>query len=182
MNWRRWVIAIHRDVGYFLTGFVLIFATSGIALNHADHWNPNFIITRSEVAMNLPASPPETDRERVLAALQPLGLDGAYLSHDFPTPERFKIYLKDGSITGLLGRSEAELETIRRRPFFFESNTLHVSPSGWWRWTSDAFAAGLILLALTGLFMLRGRAGFLGRGKWFAAAGVALPLLAFLLV
>ncbi|MCZ7608369.1 MAG: PepSY-associated TM helix domain-containing protein [Planctomycetota bacterium] len=182
MNVRRAIIAVHRDLGYFFTGFIIIFSMSGIALNHIDHWNPNFVIERQPVALELPAEPQQVTREQVLRVLEPIGAQAAYLSHDFPSRNRVKIYLKDGSVTGLLGTGEGEYETIRRRPFFYESNSLHVSPAGWWRWASDGFALGLITLALTGLFMVRGRAGFAGRGKWLVAAGLVLPFTALLLL
>lgn len=182
MNVRRAIIAVHRDLGYFFTGFIIIFSISGIALNHVDHWNPNFVIERQPVTVELPAEQHAVSREQVLLVLEPIGAREDYLSHDFPTSSRIKIYLKDGSVTGQLGGGEGEYETIRRRPFFYESNSLHVSPGGWWRWASDAFALALITLALTGLFMVRGRAGFAGRGKWLVAAGLVLPFTAVLLL
>jgi len=33
----------------------------------------------------------------------------------------------------------------------------------------------LFLLALSGLFMIGGRKGLMGRGKWFVLAGVLVP-------
>jgi len=38
----------------------------------------------------------------------------------------------------------------------------------------------LLLLAVTGLFILKGRQGLGGRGKWFLAGGLLLPI-AFLI-
>ena len=118
----------------------------------------------------------------MLRVLEPLGAEASLLSFDFPTPRRIKIYLKDGSVTGLLGSGAAEYETIRRRPFLFEANSIHVHPRGWWLWFSDLFAAALIVLTLTGLFVLTGRQGLSGRGKWLVAAGIALPVAALLAV
>ena len=68
MNIRRWIIAIHRDVGYFFTGFIIIFATSGIALNHIDHWNPNFIIERRLVEIELPDASEKVTQEHIFIA------------------------------------------------------------------------------------------------------------------
>jgi hypothetical protein len=182
MSLRGLIIAAHRDVGYFLAGVVVIYAISGLALNHVDDWNPNFVVERSTVALNLPAARESITRDDVVRVLEPLGEEANFLSFDFPTPRRIKIYLKDGSVTGTLGSREGEYETIRRRPFFFESNSLHVHPRGWWLWFSDFFAAALILLTLTGLFVLQGRQGLKGRGKWLVAAGIALPVAALLAV
>ena len=41
-RWRAWLRAIHRDVGYLAVGFTIIYAVSGIAINHrGDSFNPD---------------------------------------------------------------------------------------------------------------------------------------------
>src|ERR1700733_7420235 len=44
-RWRAWLRAIHRDIGYLAVGFTVIYAASGIAMNHIDDWDPNFHAT-----------------------------------------------------------------------------------------------------------------------------------------
>ena len=39
---RAWLRAWHRDVGYLLVGLTVVYAVSGIAINHIDDWDPNF--------------------------------------------------------------------------------------------------------------------------------------------
>ena len=34
----------HRDIGYLIAGLTIIYALSGIALNHKNDWNPNYIL------------------------------------------------------------------------------------------------------------------------------------------
>ncbi len=41
-KWRKWNRAIHRDFGYLFFGMTIIYALSGIAINHLDDWNPNY--------------------------------------------------------------------------------------------------------------------------------------------
>jgi hypothetical protein len=41
-RWRGWLRAIHRDVGYLAVGLTLIYAMSGLAINHIQDWDPNF--------------------------------------------------------------------------------------------------------------------------------------------
>src|SRR5512144_1179662 len=41
-RWRAWLRAIHRDIGYLAVGFTVLYALSGIAMNHIDDWDPNF--------------------------------------------------------------------------------------------------------------------------------------------
>lgn len=53
-RWRKWLVGIHRDFGYFFAGTVLVFCLSGIALNHKEDWDPSFIIERREIEARLP--------------------------------------------------------------------------------------------------------------------------------
>ena len=46
---------------------------------------------------------------------------------------------------------------------------------------ADAYAILLLLLAVTGMFVLKGKKGLSGRGKWFVVAGLVLPVV-FLIV
>ena len=39
---RRWCRLLHRDLSYFFAGMVLIYALSGIAMNHRDTFNPDY--------------------------------------------------------------------------------------------------------------------------------------------
>jgi hypothetical protein len=56
-------------------------------------------------------------------------------------------------------------------------NSLHLNQAGRaWMWFSDVYAAALGFLAVTGLFVLRGKQGIKGRGAWLTAAGVLMPL------
>jgi len=70
----------------------------------------------------------------------------------------------------------------RERPVLREANYLHLNePKGVWTWFADVYGVLLGTLAITGLFVLRGRTGLAGRGKWLVLAGL-LPAIAFLLL
>ena len=81
MKWsssiRKWSRIIHRDLSFFFAGMVLIYAISGIVMNHRDTINPNFSITRKEykITENLPDKT-GMNKEKVLTLLQPLGETG----------------------------------------------------------------------------------------------------------
>jgi hypothetical protein len=56
-------------------------------------------------------------------------------------------------------------------------NFLHYNkPKKLWTWFSDIFAASLILLAISGMFMIQGRKGISGRGAWLISLGLIVPL------
>jgi len=69
-------------------------------------------------------------------------------------------------------------EAQRPRFFFRAANWLHLN-RGKKAWTSfaDAYAAALLFLALSGMFMLPGRKGLAGRGAVFVLLGAAIPIL-----
>src|SRR3954468_16598061 len=37
-----WVRALHRDFGFLVIGLTVIYAFSGLAVNHVADWDPNF--------------------------------------------------------------------------------------------------------------------------------------------
>jgi hypothetical protein len=180
-RWRLASRAIHRDLGYFFTGVVLIYGVSGLAVNHVDHWDPDFVVERREVPLPLPrerARVSARELERALGAIEGVG---SLQTFDFPTAGRVKVFLEEGTITSELGSGVGTYEAVRRRPVFYAVNRLHLKPGGWWLVFSDAFALGLIVVAVTGLVLARGRHGLGQRGKWLVAAGAIAPLAALLL-
>jgi uncharacterized membrane protein YhdT len=46
---------------------------------------------------------------------------------------------------------------------------------------SDVFALMLIIISITGLYILKGKYGFKRRGIWFFLAGLLLPVVAVVL-
>ena len=52
-----------------------------------------------------------------------------------------------------------------------------LASSRWWTVFSDVFLAGLIVIVLSGLVMMRGPKGLRGRGGVELIAGILIPLL-----
>jgi len=181
INWRRWNRVLHRDLGYFFFGVTLIYALSGIALNHMADWNPSYVITTKEVRWNSSASPPNIDKQTILAFLDEYGERDNYKKHYFPVPNRLKIFLKSGNIEINLISGTGFIEILKRRAIFYEVNFLHYNPKRLWTWFSDIYCVALILIAITGLFVLKGKKGITGRGAWLTGIGLLVPI-AFLIL
>ncbi len=176
MKWRKLNRAVHRDLGYFFFGMCIIYGLSGIALNHRHHWNPNYIITQKTFSLALPDHEITDNKELSMHYLEQIDRGDEFRT-SLMSGENIRIFIKDGSVTVRLADGQANLESIRRRPVFREVNFLHYNtPRRLWTWFSDLFAGGLIVLAFTGLFILRGRNGITRRGAVVAGAGIIIPL------
>jgi hypothetical protein len=70
-----------------------------------------------------------------------------------------------------------QLKTLATRLVLFEVNSLHLNNlKGLWTWVADLFAIALMVLAITGVTMMKGDRGIGGRGKYFIAAGLTVPV------
>ena len=164
---RKWSRPVHRDLSFFFSGVLLIYAVSGFMLNHKRDFNSDYSVRRTELvfAQEIPRAEQEWTRARAEELLLRVGEEGNYLKHYFPEPDRLKVFIRGGSsLTVDLASGHAVYESIRKRPVLSSLNRLHYNPSRWWTVFSDVFLAGLIVIVLSGLVMMRGPKGLRGRG------------------
>jgi hypothetical protein len=183
MNLYRLNRVLHRDFGYFFFGMTIIYAVSGIALNHRHTWNSNYLIRQETVTLTLPAidSAAIPDKTYTLSLLDQISGDLQYKTH-VASADNLKVFVDGGSVTVNLSTGEGKIETLKKRPIFNEFNFLHYNkPGKLWTWFSDIYCVGLLLLAITGLFIIKGKNGIKGRGAWMTAIGLIIPLILFLM-
>jgi len=179
MNWRKVNRWIHRELGFLFFGMSIIYGISGIALNHgvARHWNPGIVSRSESFSYNSALTKAKVSREVIEDILEITGEKKNYKQYYFPSSEYLMIYLKGGHINVHLPSGEISLTRVRNRPVFMEMNYLHYNkPKKLWTWFSDLFAFGLILIAISGLFLVKGKKGITGRGGILTLIGVLLPL------
>lgn len=176
MNISKTNRVVHRDFGYFFVFITLVYAISGIALNHFNDWNSDYYVAKKKVNLNLPTDQKLINNKLVLSELKKIEEDRDFLMADFPSKTKVKIYFKSGELIYDLEKQEGELERVQKRYVFFIMNYMHRNPGGFWVWFSDIFAAALIIISISGLFILRGKKGFLGRGKWIVSAGIIITI------
>lgn len=177
MKWRKWNRLIHRDLGYLVVGMTIIYSLSGIALNHLKHWNPNYSVNRKEFRLEKELTQESIQQETVLEILRRFNEAENFKKYYFPNPQYLKIFIHSGTVDINLVTGAGIYEKLSRRPVFYHVNFLHYNPQIWWTWFSDIFSVALILVAITGLFILRGKKGITGRGAWLTAIGIIVPLL-----
>ncbi len=182
MHWRKINRILHRDIGYLFFGMSIIYGISGIALNHIDHWDPSYAIRNETIAIDPDLAAIPVNKEEAMEILDHLDVDNRYKSHYYPSDNIIKIFVKGGSVTLYTLTGDGLIETISRRPVFFEFNYLHYNNPGFlWTYFADLYGGGLVIMALTGLFMIQGKKGLSGRGKWYVAAGIVIPAIFLLL-
>jgi len=180
VRWRRLIIAVHRDVGYLVAGLTVMYAVSGVAVNHVADWNPNYIIETVEHQVGDIAE--GSTSGMTSSVLERLGIRDEPTSAIRMGPGELRIFFEGRTLKVTLPGGRVLDETVRRRPVLFELNFLHLNHGkGSWTAVADVYALALLTLALTGIFIIPGRKGLGGRGRWLLLAGVLLPVV-YLLV
>jgi len=178
-NWRKWNTVVHRDLGYLCFGLTLIYAVSGVAVNHIDTWNPNYVFERERTNIGPIVTGEDVTDSDVIAILTRLGEKRPYRSFFQKSRDDVDIFFREGSATSVhLRTGDVRQERARPRPVLYPMNFLHLNhPKKIWTWMADLYAVSLALLAITGLFVLKGKKGITGRGAWLTVAGIVIPVL-----
>ena len=174
--WRPLVRTLHRDAGYLAVGLTLVYAISGLAVNHLADWDPNFQNFKAvhEVGKPLPG---DTDAA-VRAALDTVGVHAQPTQVHRWAPDQLEIVVGERRINANPETGRIVEEGRKPRVFVRLANWLHLNRGKKaWVYFADLFAVGLLFLALSGIFMLPGKNGIRGRGVVLVAIGVAIPLL-----
>lgn len=171
---------LHRELGFVAVGLTLVYAISGIVVNHAHHWDTNY--ERSHEVFNVEPVGVGPTEEIVPVVLQRLQLAEPVKSTWRAAQDKLQVFLPDGTVTVTLSTGEVVRERFRIRPLLFDLNFMHLNTGkGPWTGIADAYAGVLIILALTGIFLVRGRKGLAGRGGVLMGLGFLLPLVYILM-
>jgi hypothetical protein len=175
--WFRLNRTLHRDIGYLCIGLTIVFAVSGIALNHIGDWNPNYIVERVEKPFL--GKNTQSDEQLNTALLSLFPFKDAIKASYWESVQQYKVFFKaGGTLTANFSKQTAVYEHITERAVFKQFNTLHLNEAkkGWIIF-SDIYAGLLIFLAISSLFMVKGKYSpwRLKRG-WLVFLGGAIPL------
>lgn len=165
---RQIVRILHRDVGFLILGFVLIYSVSGITLIYRDS---EFMKQEKTIISKLP---PETKPEQLGTALKikefkTLRSEGAF------------IYFKEGSFNTVTGEAVYKIKEL-----IFPFNKLailHKTPSkNPFHWFTLVFGILLMFMAVSSFWMFNRKPGAMRSGIIKILAGLifAVLLLSFL--
>lgn len=190
INIKKWSRSVHRDLSYFFSGMLLVYAISGFMMNHKDDFNSDYRITRKEISVNTTELSKSLSRENLQKlnkeqAKNTLSLkdgDFKYLKHYYPEKNVLKYFIKGGSTLILdTGTGKGIYENIRKRPIISSLNKLHYNPSKYWTIFSDIFIVSLVLIIISGIIMVPGKKGLKGRGLIELLVGMGVVVLFILL-
>lgn len=166
---------LHRELGFLAVGLTLIYAISGVAVNHNSDWNPSYERTIETWTIASPGhGPTEEIAPRVL---EQLALDEPVRNVWRATPNTLRVIVPSGTIDVDLLTGRVRSDQLEPRPVFRDLNFLHLNHGkGAWTWIADVYALILVILALSGIVLVKGKRGLAGRGGVLMAAGVLLPV------
>ena len=173
--WRAWLRAIHRDLGNLAVGLTLVYALSGLAVNHIADWEPSFASYQEPHELGGPIA--GTDDEAAAIVLKRLGIEGTARDVYRAAPDDLQLVFDKRTLHVNTATGHVLDEGQRPRFFLRAANWLHLNRGKKaWTYVADAYAAGLILLAFSGIFLNAGRKGVLGRGGVLVLLGAAIPI------
>lgn len=173
-RWRAWLRAIHRDVGYLAIGFTIIYAVSGIAMNHVDDWDPSFD-ARERIVKITPVADDASDDAAAAQVSKAAGMGKA--DEVFRAGDEVRLTYDSGASVIAIGDT-VTIQERDERFFFRVAVWLHAARGkDAWKYISDVYALLLLYLAVSGLFMIKGKLGLKWRGTILTAAGVAVPVI-----
>lgn len=173
---KKWLRIIHRDLGFLMVGVCLVYAISGILLNHMDGKDPAYKTVEETLQFEKGLNKEE------VARLWDAKSNLPKLKKVFQEDETHYSLMLDGGI-GHYDSSTGNLkyEHHSKRQLIYWINKLHYNKVDGWYFMADLFAVSLIFFAISGLFIVSRKNGVLGRGKWYLIAGICIPIIYLIL-
>lgn len=172
---RAWLRALHRDLGHLAVGLTVVYAVSGLAVNHIADWDPSFRSYESRHDLGGPI--PGDDAAIARAVAERLGVAGAPKDVYRAAADQLEIVYERRTLHVNPQTGHVVDEGQKPRFLLRVANWLHLNRGKKaWRWVADTYAAGLLVLAATGMVMMPGRKGLLGRGGLLVVLGAAIPV------
>jgi len=177
---RKWKLrpllrSLHRDAGYLGVGLTIVYAVSGLAVNHVADWDPSFESYEHTHQLRAPLTGDDDSIAR--AVLAELRIEETPREVYRESDEQLDITFDKRTLFVTLPTG-AVLEQGQEPRFFLKvANFLHLNRGKRaWSYIADGYAGILLFLALSGMWMLPGRKGLWGRGGVLVLLGAAVPI------
>jgi hypothetical protein len=177
VRFRPWLRAAHRDIGYVAVGLTFVYALSGLAVNHITDWSdgdPSF----KTYSRTMPLGAVEGDDAAIAETLRRrLGIKETPREVYRESPEQIDVLFDKRTLHVNPQTGHVVDEGQKPRFILRFANWLHLNRGKKaWTYVADSYAAALLVLATSGMFMIAGKKGLLGRGAILVGLGVAIPV------
>ncbi len=167
----------HRDIAYFYLGLIISFSISGIFLNHRRLWDPmNYVYNSEEVSIKIPENKDDINEDFIKSLSKEWGLETTYRGFRIEK-EQLRITYNEDRIDIDLKTGKGKRESYRKTPIVGQMTQLHKDTSNYWIYYSDVFGAAMLTIALTGMFIAKGKFSFAQRGWKLTLIGIIFPLI-----
>ena len=177
-HWRPWLRAMHRDIGYVMVGLTFVYALSGLAVNHLTDWSDGDASFKTYSATY--EMGPLKGEDQAIADELRRKLSITLIPRELyrPTPDELEVIFDKRSLHVNTATGHVVDEGQKPRFLLRVANWLHLNRGKKaWTYFADAYAASLLILAMSGMFMIAGKKGLLGRGAILVGLGIAIPVL-----
>jgi hypothetical protein len=166
----------HRDLAYFFLGLIIAFSISGIFLNHRQKWHPRRYTSDTKEFTMAPVAKDSVNETFItnFTTTQQIGDD---MRRFTVTDDNLRISYVNHDVDVNIITGQGKIVTYKTTPLLGQMTKLHVDTSQWWIYYSDIFGLAMLTIAITGMFIERGKNSFQSRGWWLALIGLIFPLI-----
>lgn len=166
----------HRDIAYFYLGLIIAFSFSGIFLNHRQDWHPRRY--KAEIReVSIATVPADSVTDAFIEAFtKSHGIDDN-LRRFTINGNALRISYANHDVDVDLATGEGTIVHYKITPLLGQMTILHVDTSKSWIYYSDVFGVAMLVIAGTGMFIVKGDNSFRKRGWKLALIGIIFPLI-----
>ena len=180
-NSHYWYRTLHRDIAYFYVGLIIAFSFSGIVLNHRRTIDPQeYTVKAEKIQVSLTQDRSQWN-DGYMSELAKTFTEESYKSFR-DRGEEVRLYFEDAFASVDVKSGAGEIEYVKTIPVLGQMTILHKSTNTWWIWFSDIFGVAMLIIAITGMFIAKGKYNFKKRGLPLAIIGLIFPFIFLFLI
>jgi len=177
-----WNRLLHRDLAYFFLGLIIAFSASGIILNHRVDIDPQEYTVKTEtIQIDLPEDKLLITNDFFKSALTNKNINATYKQFRIRN-SKIRLYFNDAVATIDAKTGIGEIDYVKTIPILGQMTILHKSTNKWWIWFSDIFGIAMLIIAITGMFISKGKYSFKKRGWILTLIGLIFPFIFLFLI
>jgi hypothetical protein len=171
----------HRDLAYFYVGLIISFSLSGIFLNHRQSWHPRRYSYDKKEINTSPIIKDSVNEAFIARFSKEQNIDDNVRRFN-ADDKNLRISYVSHDVEVELATGKGKIEYYRITPLLGQMTQLHQDTSKWWIYYSDIFGLAMLVIAITGMFIEKGKFSFKNRGWKLALIGILFPLVFLFLI